>query len=529
MSMVMTSWQQMPATGGRIRRLRMVVAAVGLTMVVLLLAQAGRASADGSLLFGGWSPLGGVARGAPAVTTWPGGRVDVFVRGSDSNLWHKWSAGSWSAWENLGAPPGGLASDPGAVAWSSGRIDVFAEGADGQLWHKDYAGTWSGWENLGGGVVGAPTVASWGPGRLDVFVRGTDNHLWHRWYAASSWSAWQPLGGSLVSSPAAASWGPGRIDVVVQGTDLGAWHIAYAGSWTGFEPLGGVLNGNPGLSSWGPGRLDIFATGSDNRLYHQWYDGGPAWSGWQLAQNGTLTSGPAAVSPTRGDIDVFGRGTDDEIWQTKAALPAVPCSASILNVSLGQEQGGVGNRWLPVNFVNTSATPCYLNGYPGVSFVDSAGNQIGNPAIESAYPHFGPVPLPPGGSAQAVVHFVVAGIYPPSTCVPVTPAGVRVVPAWVVHLRHPALQFLQRPGVLQPRNERLFAGKRGVQPQRVLDLTRLPGQRAIRDLRSRDLVFYEEGSEARTSGSTRSAIRRCDSRTRSASVSGELLDMEMRR
>jgi hypothetical protein len=404
-----------------------VVTAVTLAVVILVFVQVGKASADGSLLFSGWSSLGGVAQGAPAVTTWTGGRVDAFVRGGDNNLWHKSYSGWWSGWQNLGAPPGGLTSDPGAVAWSSGRIDVFVAGAGGQLWHKWYAGSWSGWEALGGAIVGAPTVSSWGPGRLDVFARGTDNRLWHKSFAGA-WSGWQDLGGSLTSSPAAVSWGAGRIDVVVRGTDLAAWHNAYAGAWTGFASLGGALASSPGVSSWGAGRLDVFVTGTDMRLYHQWYDGGPSWSGWQLGQTGTLTSGPAAVSPAVGEVKVFGRGTDLGIWETIAALPAVQCSTSMLNISLGQEQAAAGNRYLPVNFVNTSSTPCYLSGYAGVSFVDNVGNQIGNPAIRSPYPHFGPVPLPPGGSAQAIVHFAVTGVYSPSACVPVTPAGIRVYP-----------------------------------------------------------------------------------------------------
>jgi hypothetical protein len=425
--MLMTRWQQAPAIGERSGRLRFVAATVALAIVALVFVHAGRASADSSLLFSGWSPIGGVAQGAPAVTTWTGGRVDAFVRGGDNNLWHKRYSGSWSSWENLGGPPGGLASGPGAVAWSSGRIDVFVAGAGGQLWHKWYAGSWSGWEDLGGSITGAPGVSSWGPGRLDVFVRGTDNHLWHKWFAGS-WSGWQFLGGALTSSPAAVSWGPGRMDVVVRGADLAAWHIAYAGAWTAFESLGGVLGDSPGLSSWGPGRLDVFATGSDKRLYHRWYDAGPTWSGWQLAQGGTLTSGPAAVSPAVGDVEVFGRGPDLGIWETRGALPAGQCSTSMLKITLGQEQAAAGNRYLPLNFVNASPTGCYLNGFPGVSFVDNRGNQIGNPAIRSSYPHFGPVPLPPGASAQAVVHFAVTGVYAPSTCVPVTPAGLRVYP-----------------------------------------------------------------------------------------------------
>ena len=413
---------------GRDGRWWRVLAAVALVATGVVLAQAGRASADGSLLFSGWSPLGGVAQGAPATTTWGGSRSDLFVRGSDNNLWHTWHTGSWSAWEDLGAPPGGLASDPGAVAWSAGRVDVFVAGADGQLWHKFYAGSWSAWEDLGGGVVGAPAVSSWAAGRLDVFVRGTDNRLWHKWYSGA-WSPWQPLGGALTSSPAAVSWGPGRIDVFVRGSDMAAWQIAYAGGWSGFGSLGGVFAYSPGVTSWGSGRLDLFATGSDNRLYHQWYDGGPNWSGWQLAQSGTLTSGPAAVSPAVGDVEVFGRGTNLGIWEASGALPAVQCSFSAITPYLGGPEEAAGHLYFSVYFINVSSTACYLYGFPGVSYVDSSGNQIGVPAGEMGGYNYGPVALVPyGTSAEAVLELTDVGVYPTAKCQPANPAGIRIYP-----------------------------------------------------------------------------------------------------
>ena len=409
------------------RRLWRLLVAVALVGTGLVMIQATQAKADGSLLWSGWEPLAGAAQGAPATTTWGPGRLDVFVRGSGNDLMHKWYTGSWSGWEDLGAPPGGLGGDPGAVAWSAGRIDVFAAGADGHLWHKWYAGGWSGWENLGGTVVGAPAVASWSAGRLDVFVQGSDNQLWHKWYAAG-WSGWEARGGVLTSSPAAASWGPGRIDVFVRGTDNAAWHISYDGGWSGFGTLGGGLGDSPGVSTWGPGRLDLFARGTDNRLYHQWFDGGN-WSGWQLALSGTLTSAPAAVSWGPSRVDVFVRGTDDGIWHGWGTLPAVQCSTGGLSTSLQGEQGAAGSIFFFLTFVNTSGTPCFMAGFPGVSYVDGAGHQLGAPASREPFRFgVGPVPLVPGGSAEALLQLVQVGNYDPAVCHPAAAAGIRVFP-----------------------------------------------------------------------------------------------------
>lgn len=37
-----------------------------------------------------WEDLGGVIMGAPSVASWDEGRLDVFVRGTDNALYHKW-------------------------------------------------------------------------------------------------------------------------------------------------------------------------------------------------------------------------------------------------------------------------------------------------------------------------------------------------------------------------------------------------------------------------------------------------------
>ena len=126
-----------------------------------------------------WESLGGEFTSAPAVCSWGPGRLDVFGRGTDNALWHKWfTDGEWRGWTSLG---GTLTAPPAAVSWGVGRIDVFVRGGDLALWHKWFTGgRWSDWESLGGGLNFGPAVSSWGPRRLDVFARGTDNTIFQR-------------------------------------------------------------------------------------------------------------------------------------------------------------------------------------------------------------------------------------------------------------------------------------------------------------------------------------------------------------
>ncbi|MET0939041.1 MAG: tyrosinase family protein, partial [Gaiellaceae bacterium] len=171
-----------------------------------------------------WESPGGILTSEPAVCSWSPGRLDVFVRGTDSALWHKWFENGWSDWESLG---GVLTSGPGAASWDSGRIDVFVAGTDSALWHKWFENGWSGWESLGGTLTSTPAASSWASGRLDVFAAGTDSALWHKWFE-NGWSGWESLGGVLVSAAAAVAWAANRIDCFVDGTDSALWHTWWA-------------------------------------------------------------------------------------------------------------------------------------------------------------------------------------------------------------------------------------------------------------------------------------------------------------
>jgi uncharacterized protein YkwD len=261
-----------------------------------------------------WDSMGGIAGSGPAAASWGSGRLDLFIRGQDGQLWHDAKNGAnWAGWEPLG---GIITSDPAAVSWGVNRIDVFARGQDLQLWHRSFDGaSWSGWEPLGGILSSGPGVASWGTGRLDVVARGQDLQLWHRAFIGASWGPWEPLGGILSAAPTAASWAANRIDVFGRGQDAQLWHKWFDGtSWSDWEPLGGILASGPGAASSAGGRLDVFIAGQDRQLWHRWFSAS-GWSAW-TPMGGLLTADPGAASQG-GSTDVFVRGTDLAVWHTQ--------------------------------------------------------------------------------------------------------------------------------------------------------------------------------------------------------------------
>lgn len=92
-------------------------------------------------------------------------------------------------WESLG---GLTPNRVGAVAWKSNRLDLFVRGMDNGIYHKWWDGAHWGpsvtnWESLGGLTPDAVTPVAWGPNRLDLFVRGTDNGIYHKWWDGSHW------------------------------------------------------------------------------------------------------------------------------------------------------------------------------------------------------------------------------------------------------------------------------------------------------------------------------------------------------
>ena len=258
-----------------------------------------------------WENLGGFGTYGVAAASWATNRLDTFMIGGDSAMYHKyWDGSAWSGWGSLG---GFCLSAPAAVSWGPNRIDTFVLGSDRAMHHRYWDGSWSEWGSLGGFGTHGVAAASWSANRLDTFVIGGDSAVYHKYWDGSAWSDWGSLGGFGISAPAAVSWGPNRIDLFVIGREYALYHKYWDGSaWSEWESLGGFCTYGVAASSQRVNQLDVFVIGDDHAMHQNTWNGS-TWSGWQKRDSFSI-SAPAAVSWSDGRIDTVALGGDRAMW-----------------------------------------------------------------------------------------------------------------------------------------------------------------------------------------------------------------------
>jgi len=249
---------------------------------------------------GTWKSLGGVWTSSPAATSRNNGGMTVFVRGNDSAVWYRdyvrgsWGRWAWGKWTSIGGQlPAG--TGPAACSWGSGRLDVFVQGTDSALWHKSYNGTsWSGWESLGGNLTSSPAATSNTTNNIQVFARGTDGGVWQKTYN-NGWSDdWQSLGGQV-----AAGTGPAvsqDLWVIVQGTDHQLWQKVAGGHEADWRAPGSppeaLATASPAATLNVAGHTVVAVTTTSGSVW---------WASHDVAGNltaGNLTGWSSASSPS---------------------------------------------------------------------------------------------------------------------------------------------------------------------------------------------------------------------------------------
>jgi hypothetical protein len=203
----------------------------------------------------GWSRLGrrpGGGASAPAVARNADGRLEVAVVGGDGTVWHRWQTApnnDWSSqWESFGK-----LDDQRAIAWlvltrnADGRLEVFVPanndvGDERAVWHRWQTtpnGTWSKWDSLEeppGGLFGPLAVGANADGRLELFApaasSGGNQQIWDRFQRTAGdddWWKWFSLdtagsGELLTSVPVVARNADGRLELFVVGGNGAVWH-----------------------------------------------------------------------------------------------------------------------------------------------------------------------------------------------------------------------------------------------------------------------------------------------------------------
>jgi hypothetical protein len=149
------------------------------------------------------------------------------------------------------------------------------------------------------------------------------------------------------------------------------------------------------------------------------------------------TSGTGATPTTTSTT----KGSSGSSTTSSTAAGTAACRTSSLALSFGSPNGSAGAIHYTLTFQNTGTTPCTLNGFPGVSFLDGSGNQIGQPAQrEGATPST--VTVAAAASAYASVAVTDPGIPPCSGSSAAT--QVKVFPPGETH----AATLATPPGML---------------------------------------------------------------------------------
>ena len=235
--------------------------------------------------------------GSSALARNEDGRLELFTKTQDGTLWHRWQsergAGPWREWHSLGKPGGQkfgvLDIPPTVVSNTGGRLELFVLGDDSNVWHCWQTvpnGGWSSWSPLeapNNELTGDPAVVRNKDGRLELFAAG--GGIWHRRQAEPGqgpWEAWYPLGGVGQTSSFGAAVGAhadGRLVVftlaITADGDREVWQLEQTppndewSEWKSFgrpakmhpgEPISSLANiVFPSLVSDGQGRLVLMS------------------------------------------------------------------------------------------------------------------------------------------------------------------------------------------------------------------------------------------------------------------------------
>jgi hypothetical protein len=97
---------------------------------------------------------------------------------------------------------------------------------------------------------------------------------------------------------------------------------------------------------------------------------------------------------------------------TKPPVPSVPtCQTANLAASVASTEGAAGTLHQRLLLTNTGSTTCAVRGFPGVSYVDASGGQLGAPADRTG-PAGASIVLAAGRRAAFMVNTIQPGVLP---------------------------------------------------------------------------------------------------------------------
>jgi hypothetical protein len=289
---------------------------------------------------GGWnswaklSPNGTQFMGTPSVVqqaSSPSNTVIVFTRDINGQVWNNYNiAGAgWNGWGLLPAFPSGIsaAGDPAAAIDKNNNGEVFVVGSDGNMWFTyTNQGAWASWAQIGSGsnFTGTPSVAIQGTGGGLILVAKNTSGTPFNTYQTSvvngqspTWNTWNNLGGTLVDDLKLIIDGNNNAEVYGIGTDGNVYEdYTNQGAWSGWQwvtPNGSHFRGeiSPIMLN---GTIVADVTDTNGTTYNNWEHWAPnGWDSWSNLGGTVIGDVTNAVSGS-GTFYIFGKTSDGSIW-----------------------------------------------------------------------------------------------------------------------------------------------------------------------------------------------------------------------
>lgn len=261
--------------------------------------------------------LGEKTSASPAVVR-DGSALTTFFRGPHGSL----VAANDHGRRDLGGPTHGrILGQPAAYASAGGRIDVFVRGTDDRAYRRTYDhGHWGQWRSLGGELTDAPSVAFTDPAHWTLFARGADGAVVQRGPATDWSSLGLPGDRQTYGRPSAVVDSAGRVHVAVRTAADDIWTRTRdtSGQWSDWSSLGGTVSGSPTLVAAGD-TVVLYARAADYTLWQQRYADG-AWQGWSKREefpSAAFDGALGAVAGPDGAVDAVFRGVDGQVHRTQ--------------------------------------------------------------------------------------------------------------------------------------------------------------------------------------------------------------------
>lgn len=273
----------------------------------------------------------------PAVVQNSDGRLEVFARGNDNAIYHKWETCvgcGWSVWASLG---GSFVNDPAVGINYNGRLEVFARGSDDLVYHSYETcagcGGWTSWATFSNQLFGGNiAVGQDTDGRLEIFSLGfSDGQVYGNYQVCvgCGWSGWYSLGGNFSGrAPTVIRNSDGRLEVFAGSTIYHKWQNCAGCGWSsGWASLGGqAINGVITAAVNSSGRVELFTnfrTASGTAIYHIWQNCAScstSWSGWNSLGGNMAAYAPGVGKDQDGRLEVFAVDNNnvsmDHMYQT---------------------------------------------------------------------------------------------------------------------------------------------------------------------------------------------------------------------